>query len=237
MQTQKIEHHHQNEIFVSYLAKPNQTQKPSPAVLIFPDWSGVNEFACERADALSELGYTAFAVDLYGEGRIGKNNDEKSALMHPLISNRSLLKERLLSAMETLKKIHPVDAKQIAAIGFCFGGLCALDLARSGTDIAGAVSFHGLLSAPENYEQKKIHAKILALHGNDDPMVPIEQVLKFQKEMTDAKADWQIHIYGGAMHAFANPLANDPDFGTVYNALAAKRSWQAMQDFFAELFF
>ena len=121
-------------------------------------------------------------------------------------------------------------------MGFCFGGLCVLDLARSGADVKGVISFHGLFNAPENLPNEPIKAKVLALHGQDDPMVPPEQVAALQKEMTNAGVDWQIHAYGNTMHAFTNPEANDPGFGTVYNAGADKRSWIAMKNFFEEIF-
>jgi dienelactone hydrolase len=129
-----------------------------------------------------------------------------------------------------------VDDSKIAAMGFCFGGLCVLDLARTGVDIKGVVSFHGLLGALANAKGNKIKAKILALHGRDDPMGLPEQVLAFQEEMTLAGADWQFVTYGHTVHAFTNPVANDPGFGTVYQADADRRSWQAMQNFFAEIF-
>jgi dienelactone hydrolase len=123
----------------------------------------------------------------------------------------------------------------IGAIGFCFGGMCVLDLARDGTDLAGVVSFHGILNPPNN-PKKGIRAKILACHGFDDPMVPPDVVLNFQREMTDSGADWQMHIYGDTVHAFTNPNAHDPGFGTVYNKLAEARSWLAMRNFFKEIF-
>ena len=126
-------------------------------------------------------------------------------------------------------------AVHITAIGFCFGGLCALDVARSNADAAGVVSFHGLLNAPGNTADE-IKPKVLALHGWDDPMATPDDVKAFGEEMTKAKADWQLHAYGGTMHAFTNPQANDPDFGTVYDADADRRSWQAMQNFLTELF-
>jgi dienelactone hydrolase len=128
-----------------------------------------------------------------------------------------------------------VDDSRIAAIGFCFGGLCSLDLARAGADLKGVVSFHGLLGALDD-NSHPIKAKILALHGHDDPMVPVEQVIAFEKEMTKAGADWQLHTFGNTQHAFTNPLANNPDFGTVYQPEADKRSWILMENFLAEIF-
>ena len=140
------------------------------------------------------------------------------------------------AALSAVKLMPWVDDSQIAAIGFCFGGLCSLDLARAGADLKGVVSFHGLLGAPDNVDSVSITAKILALQGHDDPMVPVEQVVAFEQEMTKAGADWQLHTFGNTQHAFTNPLANNPDFGTVYQPDADKRSWKLMENFLSEIF-
>lgn len=235
LQSSKVEYIHDNLVFEGYCAVKDVKSK-KPAVLVFHDWSGRNDFANQKAEQLAELGYVGFAVDMFGRGVTGKTKEEKSALIKPLMDDRKLLLGRALAAFETLKKLDMVNVAKIGAIGFCFGGLCALDLARSGVDVRGVVSFHGLLLPPQGLPHKTIHSKVLALHGNDDPMVPREQVANFEKEMTDAKVDWQLNVYGNAMHAFTNPQAHDPDFGTVYNNLADKRSWLAMKDFFTEVF-
>jgi dienelactone hydrolase len=156
--------------------------------------------------------------------------------MQPLAQDRSLLLKRVLAAYNTLKTIENVDPNRIGIMGFCFGGLCALDLARSGTDVKAVVSFHGLLNAPEALPKHPIKAHILAMHGYDDPMVTPDNVMRFGDEMTEAKADWQLVMYGNTMHAFTNPEANDKDFGTVYNKLAETRSWLMMKNFFKEIF-
>ncbi len=210
--------------------------KHKPAILIAHDWSGKNAFACKKAEQLAELGYVGFALDMFGKGKTGKTKEEKSALIQPFIQDRKKLKQRILAALDTVKQLDNVDANRIGAIGFCFGGLCVLDLARSGANVKGVVSFHGLLQAPEFKPQPPIVSRVLALHGFDDPMVTPDQVMAFGQEMTHAKADWQMHMYGNTMHAFTNPEANDPSFGTVYNEVAAKRSWESMQLFFDEVF-
>ncbi len=220
--------------FQGFLALPKSVEKKLPVVLVVHDWSGRNTFAENKARALADLGYIGFAVDMYGEGKIGSTTEEKQALIQPLVSNRALLLKRLLHAVETVKKQPEVDANKIAIIGFCFGGLCALDLARSGEKIAGAISFHGLLHG-NGLAEKIIQAKVLVLHGYDDPMVPPAQVMAFADEMTRAKADWQIVMYGHTKHAFTNPQANDANFGTVYEAKADARSWVAMRDFLEEI--
>lgn len=219
-----------------YANKDSSSSTKKPAVLVFHDWTGKNSFACKKAEKLAELGYIGFAVDMYGNGQTGQSKEEKSALIQPLLADRSLLQKRALAALDALKKSEGVDTSRIGAIGFCFGGLCALDLARSGADIKAVVSFHGLLHAPDNHPKNAIKASILALHGFDDPMVTPDKITAFGNEMTHAKVNWQMDIYGNTMHAFTNPEANDPDFGTVYNQQADSRSWIAMKAFFKERF-
>lgn len=236
MHTKTIEYYDQETLLEGFIAYTDDNKKLKPIVLVMHDWSGRNEFACNKAKQLADLGYIGFAIDMYGKDKIGHNNEEKTTLMQPLINDRALLQRRLFSALAILEQIEFADKQNIAAIGFCFGGLCALDLARSGLAIKGIVSFHGLLNAPENLPKKNITAKILALHGYDDPMGPPQQVNTFAAEMTAAGADWQVHLYGNTVHAFTNPLAHDPSFGTVYNETAAARSWQAMTSFLQEIF-
>jgi len=204
-----------------------------PAVLINHTWV---DFVAEKAKKLAELGYVGFAVDMYGKGVLGSGAEENAKLMQPFMDDRQMLQKRMNAAFYAVKLMPWVDDSKIAAIGFCFGGLCSLDLARTGADLKGVVSFHGLLAAPGNTQGNAIKAKILALHGHDDPMVPVEQVLAFEQEMTKAGADWQLHTFGNTMHAFTNPVANNPDFGTVYQPDADRRSWLAMENFLTEIF-
>lgn len=207
---------------------------PRPGVLIGHAWGGQGAFDNGRADALAALGYTALAIDVYGKGKRGSNAEENAALMQPLLDDRVELAVRLNGSLKALAAHETVSADNTAMIGYCFGGLCALDLARSGAPIKGAVSLHGLFSPPPT--SVKIEASILALHGWDDPMAPPESVLEFSQEMTAAGADWQLHAYGHAMHSFTNPDANDRAFGTVYDPKADRRSWQAVCNFLAEVF-
>ena len=206
-----------------------------PAVLINHTWAGRDDFVAEKAKKIAALGYVAFAVDMYGKGVLGTTAEENAKLMQPFIQDRQLLLKRMQAALYAVKLMPWVDDSKVAAIGFCFGGLCSLDLARAGFDLKGVVSFHGLLGAPDD-NGHPIKAKILALHGHDDPMVPIEQVIAFEQEMTKAGADWQLHTFGNTQHAFTNPLANNPDFGTVYQPQADKRSWVLLENFLAEVF-
>jgi dienelactone hydrolase len=235
LKTEKYEYKDGDTLLEGYVASdPHQEKRP--VILVVHDWSGLNDFARGKADKLAELGYVGFAVDMYGNGKVGKTKEEKSALMQPLMQNRYALQQRMLAAFEAAKQLPMIDANQIGAIGFCFGGLCALDLARSGADVKGVASFHGLLNAPEDSISKQITAKVLVLHGFDDPMVTPETVMHFGEEMTEAKANWELDMYGNTMHGFTNPEANDPSFGTVYNKQAETRSWTAMREFFGEVF-
>jgi len=236
MHTEKYKYKHDEQEFHGFLAYDESAKKPRPAVMIVHDWSGCNEFARKKAERLAEMGYLGFAVDMYGEGRMGETIEEKQALMEPLMNDRQLLRERLIAALNTVKGLPETDQSRIAAMGFCFGGLCVLDLARSGAEVNGVVSVHGLLNKPEGIENQKIKAKILALHGYDDPMVPPEQVNTFCDEMTKDEADWQVHMYGHTKHAFTNPEANNKDLGTIYNPLAEKRSMLAAVQFLDEMF-
>jgi dienelactone hydrolase len=207
-----------------------------PAVLINHTWVGRDDFVAEKAKKIAALGYVGFAVDMYGKGVLGSSVEENTKLMQPFMDNREMLQKRMNAALYAVKLMPWVDDSKIAAMGFCFGGLCSLDLARTGVDLKGVISFHGLLGAPGNTQGNTIKAKILALHGHDDPMVPVEQVLAFEQEMTKAGADWQLHTFGNTMHAFTNPAANNPDFGTVYQPDADGRSWLAMENFLTEVF-
>jgi dienelactone hydrolase len=211
-------------------------QTAMPGVMVCHAWAGRGPFEINKARAIAEEGYAAFAADLYGKGVLGKSKDENMRLMEPFTKDRALLQSRLKAALKAFGEQREVDRKRIAAIGFCFGGLCVLDMARSGADVVAVASFHGLFTPPGNTAGNRISAKVLALHGNDDPMVPHEQVTALANELTAAGADWQIHMYGRTVHAFTNPEANDPGFGTVYNETADRRSWQALDNFLEEIF-
>ncbi len=236
IQTKKINYQHGDTSLVGYYAYDDVSKAQRPVVLVCPDWSGRNEFADKKAELLATLGYVGFAVDMYGNGATGNNKEENIELMTPLMNDRSVLRDRVIAAFDAVKALNYVDTSKIGGIGFCFGGLCILDLARSGADVKGVVSFHGLLNAPQNFDNSSIKSKVLALHGYDDPMVTTEQVIAFQQEMTNSKVDWQFHTYGNTKHAFTNPNANDDAFGTVYNRHAEKRAMLAMKDFFLEVF-
>jgi dienelactone hydrolase len=220
-----------------FIAYEDALAGPRPGVLVVHDWMGNGEFSKKKAEQLAQLGYIAFAADIYGKGVRPKNVQEAAQQAGHYKNDRALLRARVNAAMKTFKGMSKVDPSRIAAIGFCFGGTTALELARSGADIVGVVSFHGGLSTPTPEDAKNIKGKILALHGADDPFVKDDEVAAFQKEMRDAKVDWQFVSYGNAVHGFTNPAAGtDNSKGAAYNEKADRRSWVAMKDFFAEVF-
>ena len=233
MKTETVNYQATDIELEGYVAYPDEEK--APLVLIVHTWAGKDDFVHERAEDLAALGYVGFAVDMYGNGKVGSNTEENQSLMAPLLSDRNVLKDRITSALHFGKSLPGVDPNKVAAIGYCLGGLVVLDLARSGENFQGLVSFHGLLMGSD-ISEKGIQAKILVLHGERDPMVPLDMVNAFQKEMTKAGADWQLHSYGGTYHAFTKPGANDPNLGTQYNKSAAERSWKSMQNFFEEIF-
>ena len=234
--TETIDYREGDTQLEAYVAYDNTIKEKRPTVLIAHAWAGRDDFVEEKARRLAEMGYVGFAMDIYGKGVLGDGAETNSKLMKPFMDDRALLRRRLFTALEAAKKLRAVDSSEIAAMGYCFGGLCVLDMARSGIDLKGVVSFHGLLKSPENIPAEKIKAKVLVLHGHDDPMATPDAVLAFEKEMTNAKVDWQLHVFGGTMHSFTNPEANDPNVGTVFNSLADKRSWIEMTYFFQEIF-
>jgi dienelactone hydrolase len=207
---------------------------PLPAVLISHTWCGRDEFVERKARRLAWHGYATFALDMYGEGKCGKTVEENQALMTPFMQDRKLLSRRINAALTAVKGQSVVDARRVAAMGFCFGGLCALDLARSGADVRGVASFHGLLK-PNGLPPNKISARVLIMHGYDDPMAPPEDVLAIAKELTEAGADWQIHAYGHTVHAFTNTDANNRAGGMQYNERADRRSWHTLLQFLEEV--
>jgi dienelactone hydrolase len=209
-----------------------------PAVLVIHQWTGLSEYEKRRSRMLAEMGYNVFAADIYGKG-IRPQPPEAGKFAGKYKNDRTLYRARLVAALDILKADEHTNPSKISAIGYCFGGTGVLELARAGTEIAGVVSFHGGLDAAAGMEATagKIPAKVLVLHGAVDPYVPADQVMAFGKEMSESKADWQFVAYGGAVHSFTHAEAgDDPSKGAAYDAAADRRSWAAMQTFFAEIF-
>ena len=234
MREQYIEYRDGATLLEGFLCYDESQPGPRPAVLINHAWGGRDEFVERKARRLAWQGYACFAADNFGKGKRGTTNAECSALMTPFMQDRRALLARLRAALATLRGMPIVDANRIAVMGFCFGGLCSLDLARSDAEIRGAISFHGMLK-PSGFTEPRIRARVLMLHGFDDPMAPPEDVLAVARELTAAGADWQLHAYGQTVHAFTNPLANNRAAGMQYDEAADRRSWHALEEFLAEV--
>lgn len=208
-----------------------------PGILVIHDWMGVAPYSIGRAEQLAKLGFIAFVADIYGKGVRPKDPTEASALAGKYKADRALLRRRANAGLQKLSQHPQVDSSKIAAIGYCFGGTSVLELARSGADLRGVVSFHGGLDSPTPADGKNIKAKVLVLHGADDPYVKPADIAAFQEELRGAKIDWQMVYYGDAVHSFTQPHAgNDKSKGAAYQEAADRRSWEAMKDFFAEIF-
>ncbi len=220
-----------------FIAWDNSINGKRPGVLVVHEWTGLNDYAKMRCRQLAEMGYIAFAVDMYGKGIRPQSSDEALKQANIYRSDRLLMRRRVTAGLNILLKNELCDSKRIAAIGYCFGGGTVLELARSGAAIAGVVSFHGNLDTPDPAIAKNIRCKVLVCHGADDPYVSRDQVEAFFDEMRAAGVDYQFIAYSGAVHAFTNPNSGDDlSRGAAYNANADRRSWEHMKMFFAELF-
>lgn len=235
--TQAVTYEHAGVQLVGYLAYDDALTGRRPGVLVVHEWWGLNDYARKRARDLAELGYVALAVDMYGGGRTTTQPDEASRLSGELYEDLNKLRERARAGYELLAAHERVDPQRIAAIGYCFGGMTVCQMAYSGLDLAGVVSFHGSLRPPEQADAGKIKARLLICHGADDPLVPAEQIEAFQAGLRKAGVDWQMVSYGGAVHSFTNPGAGVANIaGVRYDERADRRSWQHMQVFLAEVF-
>jgi dienelactone hydrolase len=234
--TEAVTYKHGDVTLEGFLAYDDSLPGRRPGVLVVHEWLGLNDYAKKRAEMLAQLGYVAFALDMYGKGVRATSPQDGPKLSAPYKDNRKLMRARAAAGLEVLRKHERVDPKRLAAIGYCFGGTTSLELARSGADLAGVVSFHGNLATPLPAGPGQIKAKILVCHGADDPVVPPAEVAAFEDEMRKAGADWELNAYGGCVHGFTNPGAgSDKSRGVAYSAKADRRSWQAMKDFFDEI--
>lgn len=237
LRQEAVEYKHDNALLEGYLVYDHSISGRRPGILLVHEWTGLNDYIKMRAEKLARLGYVAFAVDMYGKGIRPKDRQEAAKQAGIYRADRQLMRERVRAGLKQLLKNKLVDEKRVAAIGYCFGGGTVLELARSAEDIAGVVSFHGSLDTLRPEDSKEIKAKILVLHGADDPNISHGELAAFEDEMRQAKADWQVVLYGNAVHSFTNPDAgNDPSSGVAYNARADRRSWQEMLLFFEEIF-
>jgi dienelactone hydrolase len=237
LRMETVEYKDGDKLMEGYLAYDDTVKGKRPGIIVVHAWMGLDAYTKRRTEQLAKLGYIAFAADIYGKGVRAKDAEEAASLAGIYKADRPLMRSRANAGLEVLGKHKLTDAKRTAAIGYCFGGSVALELARSGARVAGVVSFHGNLDTPNSGDAKNIRGKVLVLHGADDPIVPTDQVMAFQDEMRKAGVDWQMIIYGGAVHGFTNPESgNDPSKGVAYNEKADKRSWAAMRMFFEEIF-
>lgn len=236
--TKSVEYKDGETVLEGYLAYDNSSTKQRPGILIFHQWRGISDYEKMRARQLAEMGYVAFAADIYGKGIRPLGPEEAGKEAGKYYGDIKLFRERVTAGLNELMKQEFVDTKEIAAIGYCFGGSAVLELARSGADIKGAVSFHGGLKTPDPKDAGNIKCKILVQHGAIDPYVTEDDVIAFKKEMEDAKVDYVLTEYSGAVHSFTmENSGNDPSKGAAYNKNADLRSWEAMKMFFGEIFY
>lgn len=236
----QVEYSAKGEAMQGYLAYNEGIQGRRPAILVVPEWWGVNDYVRKRARMLAELGYTALAVDMYGKGKLAMNPEEAGKLSSEVKNNKTLAEGRFMAALEFLKGQPTVDPQRVAAIGYCFGGGVVLNMARWGADLKGVVSFHGDLTTVDPAKAGGVKAKILILTGGDDSFVPPKRVDAFQQEMKEAGADFRVIVYPGARHSFTNPeadaLGKKFSIPIAYQKEADTKSWGEMKSFLGTAF-
>ncbi len=239
VQTKVIEYKVNGESFTGYLAYDDSVQGKRPGILVAHEWWGHNDYVRKRAEMLAELGYTAFALDMFGTGKLTDHPDEAGKFVQMVTSNIDVAEERFEAAYNLLRNQPTVNPEHIAAVGYCFGGGTALHMARQGMDLDAVVSFHGALATKTPAQDGEVSAELLILTGADDPMVPAEQVEAFRKEMTDANVAFRMYSYPGATHGFTNPevteLGKRYNLPLAYNAAADADSWEKMREFLRDV--
>lgn len=240
LKTEEIVYRVGDQEFTGYLAYDNAIKGKRPGVLVVHEWWGHNAYARKRADSLAELGYTAFALDMYGTGKVADHPDDAKGFMQAVVSNMPEAEKRFDKAKAILQAQPTVDADHIAAIGYCFGGGMVLHMARAGKDLDGVVSFHGSLGTETPAEAGKVKARVRVFTGAADPFVPPEAVVVFEKEMQQAGVDYEVHSYPGVKHSFTNPQADEFasrfNMPLAYDKHADQDSWRRTQEFFSEIF-
>jgi len=232
-----VEYHDGDALLEGYLAYDDAVTGPRPAVIVVHEWKGLNEYAKGRADQLAGLGYVGFAVDMYGKGIFAETHEEAAKLSGAYRNDRQRMRQRAKAGYEVLLQQPEVDSGRVAAVGYCFGGMTVLEMARSGMPLLGAASFHGGLSAVLPAQKGEVRAKLRVFHGDEDPFVTEKELDDFRAEMRAAEADWQMTFFSGAVHAFTVPSAGfDKSQGAAYNEEADKASWKALTLFLQEIF-
>lgn len=236
--TRTVEYKHGDVVLEGILAYDDALQGKAPGVLIVHEWWGRTDYVKQRAEQIAGLGYAAFALDMYGKGVIAKDREQAAKLAGQFYSDKELLRARARAGYDVLAQQPQVDSGKIAVMGYCFGGTTSLQLALDGrTKLAAAVSFHGGLEGVAATEGTPVQAKLLILHGADDPFIKPADIEAFQESLRKAKADWQMIYYGNAVHAFTNPGVDKANLsGARYNAAADQRSWEHMKLFLREVF-
>jgi dienelactone hydrolase len=235
--TETVDYKQGDATLEGFVANDDAAQGQRPGILVVHQWMGLTDYEKKRAEKLAQLGYVAFCADIYGKGVRPTSTQDAGTLAGKYKGDRQLLRARVNAALAALRQQALVDQKHVAAIGYCFGGTTVIELARNGADVAGVVSFHGGLDSPAPTDGKNIKCKVLVCHGADDPFESVQDMAAFENEMRSAGVDWQLIKYGGAVHSFTQPNAgNDNSKGAAYNERADKRSWEAMTQFFAEIF-
>ena len=237
VQSRTIEYEDDGVALSGSLSVDDAVKGRRPGVLVVHEWWGLNDYAKKRAEQLAAMGYVAFALDMYGEGKVAEHPTEAGTWSGQITRNVKQWQQRALAGLKVLRSQPQVDPKRLAAIGYCFGGATVLQLAYSGTDIAGVVSFHGSLPPPDVQQASGIKARILICHGASDGFIPQQRIDKLRAALEGARSDWQMITYGGAVHSFTNPAADKRDIkGLAYNEKADRRSWGHMKMFFDEIF-
>lgn len=235
--TETVEYRDGETVLEGYLAYDNASEDKRPAILVVHEWKGLNDYARKRAEQLAKLGYVGFAIDMYGKGVRPESHEEAGKISGAFRRDRNRMRLRAKAALDFLKSRELVDPKKIAAMGYCFGGMAVLEMARAGIDLKGVASFHGALQTPVPAEPGAVRAKVIVFHGEEDPFVKAAEVEAFKEEMRNAGADWQLKTFSGAVHSFTVPEAgNDKNQGVAYNAAADKESWSMLEDFLHEIF-
>lgn len=234
MQSRELNYQHGPSSLSGVLVRDDQFDGMRPGIVVFPDARGIGDHAIDVAQRLAAHGLVVLVADLYGNGTRARDMAHAMELMTQLRSDVMGWRGRAQAALDALSCEESVDRNRLAAIGYCFGGTTALELARSGADVAGIVSFHGGLSSPRPDDAGNIRGKVLVCHGALDPLVPPAQLAAFEAQMSRTDVDWQVCVYGGALHAFTNPGADIE--GMAYHAAADRRSWQTMLALFDEIF-